>query len=154
MRRATRQLEAVDHGPPEEVVSAEQVHCSGVLAGVPESAVVGRKGHAAVVAPAVISVLEIRSGEDQLLSLHGSGPRERAADCDAGVRIGRAAGDAVAEAEIAGAVLGNTAHPAIGGVIGAEGALVADGEGSAADGAQAVPADTGLRARGAELDGV
>src|SRR5207245_2726084 len=112
-RAATGELEVADARLPLIGGTGREV-----LVRVPEGAVVHRvDGHGGVIAPAAVSGLRAAAGLEGPL-LHGQLPG--CVTCQprrvAYRGIGRAAGHAVAHGDVAGAVHGDTCHPAVVGV--------------------------------------
>src|SRR5262249_768820 len=143
---ATGELEGADARAPVELARGRDV-----LIGVPEGAVIGRVDRdAAVVAPAREAErpgLRAGSGDDRALPL-GHRPRKITGQPSgvADLRVGRAAGEAKAQAHIAGLIHGEAAHPAVVSV-GRIGALLKD-RGGRARAPDLVPANAGRAARG------
>lgn len=70
VRSAPVKREADNFCSPEEVPDPEDIGRGGVFGCVPEGAVIGIEDHAAVIAPAVVSVLEVGSRKDHVLLFH------------------------------------------------------------------------------------
>src|SRR5207253_4468172 len=134
---ASGELKGPDYGFPVKTAVVWKI-----LAGVPERAVVRRIDAQCAVVPPAVEVAVLRTGtfDDAGFRFHRSGGVSGRAAGEADTGVNAAAGDAVAEADIAGSVHRRAAHPTIGG-IGSKSTLLVQGEcGIAGDGgAQFIP---------------